>query len=150
MRLNRKVQYVRVYITFCIGRRIASLCRDFGREYLVPFPDSVCPQSTTSLQGKHLKVSFRGPPPHLFNTDPPTGVDVAILDVLAQRFGFTYTPQVAKAIDWLTAENGSNFGMIYKVRNAIYKRDSCIKILLSSGWNPQARPRDRAEQLHAL
>ena len=67
------------------------------------------------LRGQTLTVSYIGAPPFInYRTDPVSGVDILILDALAEQFGFDFRlrPEVEHG---KTDANGTWHGMVESV-----------------------------------
>ena len=90
-----------------------SICPVIGRVYPEMHRGSACPQSTRTLAGRRLQVSFIGIDPYIKRTRPPSGSEVAILEVMAKKLDFSFELMPARGFD-VAEINGTKVGMMHR------------------------------------
>jgi hypothetical protein len=96
--------------------KMTSLCPTVGKGLSVK-QNGLCPTLSTSLHGKSILLSYIGVKPYIYmHSQPVTGSDILILNLLAHKFKFSYTLKQETSFDWVKGKNGSNSGLIYAVR----------------------------------
>ncbi len=88
-----------------------------AERYYVIHTNALCPAFSFAIKGKQLRVSESlQNRPFVWKPLPNGGTDFAIVDILAEALGFTYTTTLDIPYDWHRYPNGSSSGLIYKVR----------------------------------
>ena len=90
-----------------------ALCPVIGKRYPEMHKGS-CPTSNQRLAGKRLKVSFIGIEPYIKRTRPPSGSEILILEVMAEKMNFSFDLIPARGFD-VREINGTKVGMLHRV-----------------------------------
>ena len=70
---------------------------------------------TSDLRGRELTVSAVGMDPYIIYTNPITGCDVDVVDLLSKRFSFTYKFILEPSFDIKDLGDGKKAGVIHSV-----------------------------------
>ena len=88
-----------------------------GKRYAQIFAGA-CPKDSQNPHGKVLNVSFIGPPPMITYKPAIGGSDFLLIQLLAEKFGFT--PKfVQEKFKGIVKQNETYYGMVYTVSKMV-------------------------------